>query len=55
MGLGLLTFEMGGLWIRMIVFFNQTLLGKLLWRFEHEVSNLWQMVIATIYAEGKGG
>ena len=28
---------------------------KWLWRFGHEVSDLWQRVIATKYREGKGG
>ena len=39
-----LAFEMGRLGIRKIVFFNHVLLGKLLWRFGHEVSHLWQLL-----------
>ena len=45
----------GGLGIRKIVHFNQTLLGKWLWRFGREGTHLWRRVIASIYGEGQGG
>ena len=47
--------ELGGLGIRKLVPFNQTLLRKWLWRYGHETSHLWRRVIAMKYGEGKGG
>ncbi|XP_075665064.1 putative mitochondrial protein AtMg00310 [Castanea sativa] len=47
--------EMGGLGIRSVVSFNQALLGKWLWRYGHEVTNLWRRVISTKYGEGQEG
>ena len=47
--------ELGGLGIRKLVLFNQVLLGKWLWRYGHEISHLWQRVIAMKYGERKGG
>ena len=49
------TFEMGGLGIRKIVFFNQVLLGKLLWRFGHEVSHPWQLLPLNMERARGGG
>ena len=47
--------ELGGLGIWSLVSFNQALLGKWLWRYGHEITHLWQRVIAMKYGEGKGG
>ena len=47
--------EMGGLGIRSVVSFNQTLLGKWLWRYGHEDTHLWRRVISIKYGEGQGG
>lgn len=48
-------FEMGGLGIRKIVFFNQVLLGKLLWRLGHEVSHPWQLLPLNMERARGGG
>ena len=50
-----LPIEMSGLGIRSVVSFNQALLGKWLWRYDHEVTHLWRRVISTKYGEGQGG
>ena len=50
-----LAFEMGRLGIRKIVFFNQVLLGKLLWRFGHEVSHPWQLLPLNMERARGGG
>ena len=47
--------ELSGLGIQNLAFFNQTLLGKWLWRYGHEITHLWWRVIAMKYGEGKGG
>ena len=47
--------QLGGLGIRKLTPFNQALLGKWLWRYDHETSHLWRRVIAMKYGEGKGG
>ena len=39
--------KLGGLGIRNVASFNQTLLGKWLWRFGHEVTHLSQRVISS--------
>ena len=44
--------EVGGLGIGN---FNQTLLGKWLWHFGHEVNHLWHRVIASKYGEDSEG
>ena len=44
--------EVGGLGIGN---FNQTLLGKWLWHFGHEVNHLWHQVIASKYGEDSEG
>ena len=46
--------EIGGLGIRSVVSFNQTLLGKWLWRYGHEDTHLWRRVISTKYGEAQG-
>ena len=47
--------EVGGLVIRRIGLFNQSLLGKWLWHFGKESNRLWHQVIATKYGvTGKG-
>ena len=47
--------EAGGLGIQRIGLFNQTLLGKWLWRFGKGATHLWRQVIASKYGEGSGG
>ena len=47
--------EDGGLGIRRVGLFNQTLLGKWLWRFGKEGNRLWRQVIAAKYGETRGG
>ena len=47
--------ELGGLGIRNLVSFNQPLLGKWLWRYDHETTYLWWRVIVMKYGEGTGG
>ena len=46
---------LGGLGIRKLVPFNQALLGKWLWRYDHETSHLWRRVIAIKIQGGKRG
>ena len=47
--------ELGGLGVQKFAPFNQALLRKWLWRYDHESSHLWRRVIAMKYQEGKGG
>ena len=50
-----LPIKLGGLGIRIVVLFNQALLGKWLWHYGHEVTHLWRRVISTKYGEDQGG
>ena len=47
--------ELGGLGNWKLALFNQALLRKWLWRYDHEILHLWRGVIAMKYGEGKGG
>ena len=47
--------ELGGLGVWKLAPFNQSLLGKWLWRYGHETSHLWRKVIAMKYGERKRG
>ena len=47
--------QMGGLGVRNLVPFNQTLLGKWLWRFEIEVNKVWRRVLVAKYGMEHGG
>jgi hypothetical protein len=45
----------GGLGIRNFRIFNQTLLGKWLWRYAHEREALWRLVVDVKYGSSWAG
>uniref|UniRef100_A0A2N9G1G0 Reverse transcriptase domain-containing protein n=1 Tax=Fagus sylvatica TaxID=28930 RepID=A0A2N9G1G0_FAGSY len=45
----------GGLGVRHLIPFNRALLGKWLWRFGMEESQLWRLVVVANYGVGRGG
>jgi hypothetical protein len=47
--------KVGGLGVRNIIKFNQTLLGKWIWRFSQERDALWRSVIEVKYGSVRGG
>ena len=46
--------KLGGFGIWNLAPFNQTLLGKWLWRFGHETTHLWRRVMVMKYGREKG-
>ena len=47
--------DQGGLGIRELIYFNKALLGKRMWRFGIEDSNLWSRVVVVKYGVEGGG
>ena len=47
--------EVGGLGVRNLIQFNQTLLGKWLWRFANDVDAWWRKLVAVKYDMRRGG